>query len=152
MGMLNWGGMGSNLMSMGRYAMGTKYGIGAMAGAGALMTGGIAGGVNRNNTVMGGMGNVAGSATRGAMYGGTLGALGAIGVAGYGIFKGGGMAGIAGSLFTKAGLGRLATLGPFIGRAALFGAKAGALGGVGFGVMKAGLGSNRPVNPIRGFR
>jgi hypothetical protein len=121
-----WTGLGLIAASKGRAflkAWGPKIGMG-------LAAGGVLGALNwRGNTAMGGVGNVA----KGAIMGGVLGGIG-------------GGAGLL--LASRAAGGALNSL-------ALAGAKTwatkGAMIGGGFGLFKAGLGSNKARNPIRGL-
>jgi len=117
-------------------------GVSPLAGLGLAMTGGaLLGGINSNNSMVGGAGGVLGGGFKGALTGGFMGALygaGRMGLGAYGARLGAKSAG----RWIGAGAARYGALGAALGAAV----------GIGYGVLKAGIGSNRPVNRIRGLQ
>ena len=120
--MLNFRGMGSNAYNLGKYALGTKYGKIGAIGLGLYGLGLY--GMGKLGHRMDGFRN----GVKSAFTGSTLGSIAGMGV---GFARGGLMAGRASIM-----------------RAGMYGAGI----GLGLGAARSVISSNRPVNPIRGFR
>lgn len=105
----------------------------------AMGIGGIAGMINPNRSVMGGIGTTSGGAIsggiKGAMWGGVLGAgVGAMSLPTLGLSK-------------SLGMNMLSRMGSY----AATGGKVGLMLGAGLGMLRAGFTSNKPVNRIKGM-